>query len=77
MPIYGQGTWTATLQGRDLNGDLIADAYFDTDLNITWVLYHPEPGQGQSWVKSLAFAAGWVLLLGGLVVLKIAASRHG
>lgn len=32
-----QGTWTTTLQGRDLNGDGIADAFYDTDLKISWL----------------------------------------
>lgn len=32
-----QGTWTTTLQGRDLNGDHVADAYYDTSLNVTWL----------------------------------------
>lgn len=35
-PISGQGTWQTTLQARDLNGDGIADAFYDTVLNITW-----------------------------------------
>lgn len=26
----------AALQGRDLNGDNVVDAFYDTDLNITW-----------------------------------------
>ncbi len=30
------GTAQATLQGRDLNGDTFVDAFYDTDLNITW-----------------------------------------
>lgn len=33
----GQGTWTSTLQGRDLNGDHVADAYYDTVLGVTWL----------------------------------------
>jgi hypothetical protein len=42
-PIYatgisGQGTWETTLQPRDLDGNLsTAEAYYDTDLNITWL----------------------------------------
>lgn len=31
------GTWTTTLQPRDLTGDGVADAYFDTQQNITWL----------------------------------------
>jgi hypothetical protein len=32
-----QGTWDTTLQARDLNGDGVADAYYDTLQNITWL----------------------------------------
>ena len=32
-----QGTWTTTLQGRDFNGDGVADAFYDTSLNVTWL----------------------------------------
>jgi hypothetical protein len=37
--VSGQGPWETTLQGRDLDGDLTDgfEAYFDTDLNITWL----------------------------------------
>lgn len=35
--IPGQGTWETTLQPRDLNGDGVPDAYYDTSLNITWL----------------------------------------
>lgn len=31
-----EGTWRTTLQARDLNNDGKTDAYYDTDLNITW-----------------------------------------
>ena len=37
IPIAGQGTWETTLQARDYNGDGIADAFYDTTLDITWV----------------------------------------
>jgi hypothetical protein len=36
-PITGQGTWETTLQARDLDGDTITDAFYDTALNITWL----------------------------------------
>jgi hypothetical protein len=37
-PVSGQGTWQTTLQGRDLDGNLAtAEAWYDTDLNITWL----------------------------------------
>lgn len=35
--VPGLGTWEATLQARDMNGDTVVDAYYDTALNITWV----------------------------------------
>ncbi len=35
--VSGQGTWETTLQARDLNGDGVTDAYYDTTLNITWI----------------------------------------
>ena len=37
LPVLGQGTWETTLQARDLNGDSVTDAYYDTSLNITWL----------------------------------------
>lgn len=37
VPIEGVGTWQSTLQARDLNHDGTADAYYDTDLHITWL----------------------------------------
>ncbi|MDE2075568.1 MAG: hypothetical protein KGI91_00655 [Burkholderiales bacterium] len=36
-PVAGQGTWETTLQARDVNHDGVADAYYDTSLNITWL----------------------------------------
>ena len=36
-PIAGQGTWETTLQARDINSDGITDAYYDSDLNLTWL----------------------------------------
>jgi hypothetical protein len=36
-PVPGQGTWETTLQPRDLNRDGVADAFYDTVLNITWL----------------------------------------
>lgn len=35
--VSGQGTLGTTLQARDLNGDQIADAYYDTSTNLTWL----------------------------------------
>lgn len=38
-PVSGQGTWETTLQGRDLDGNSSNgfEAYYDTDLDITWL----------------------------------------
>ena len=36
-PVSGQGTWETTLQARDINGDGVADAFYDTVLNVTWL----------------------------------------
>lgn len=35
--VSGQGTWETSLKARDINGDGIIDAYYDTALNITWL----------------------------------------
>lgn len=36
--VSGQGTWETTLQGRDLDGNHATfEAYYDTNLNITWL----------------------------------------
>lgn len=35
--VAGQGTWETTLQPRDLNGDQVADAFYDTVQDITWL----------------------------------------
>jgi len=35
--VSGQGTWETTLQARDLNDDGQVDAFYDTDLNLTWL----------------------------------------
>lgn len=35
--VSGQGTWETTLKARDINHDGKVDAYYDTDLNISWL----------------------------------------
>lgn len=35
--VPGQGTWESTLLARDLNGDRVADAFYDRTLDITWM----------------------------------------
>lgn len=39
VAISGQGTWETTLQGRDLDGNLTNgyEAYYDSELNVTWL----------------------------------------
>jgi len=37
VPVSGQGTWETTLQARDLNGAGVTDAFYDTELNVTWL----------------------------------------
>lgn len=38
-PISGQGTWETSLHSRDFNGDRVADAFYDADLDITWLAH--------------------------------------
>lgn len=60
--VSGVGTWEATLQARDLDGNLAtAEAYYDTVLDITWMMdpfdhgvVHP---QFMFWDEALALAA--------------------
>lgn len=47
-PVPGQGDWETTLQARDINGDGIVDAYYDTALNITW-LANANAGAGSAY----------------------------
>lgn len=35
--VDAQGSWQSTLKARDLNRDKIIDAYYDAELNITWL----------------------------------------
>lgn len=62
-PVSGQGTWEATLQGRDINGNPVAlnDAsavfFYDTVLNLTWLGDWNANG-AMEWGAALAWAAG-------------------
>lgn len=54
------GVAQATLQNRDLNGDTVTDAFYDTDLNITWLrdanVNGPmDPGPAASWADNFSF----------------------
>jgi hypothetical protein len=53
-----QGTWTTTLQARDLNADGVADAYYDTDLDITWLA--DANYAGTTGVPTLSHVAGFM-----------------
>lgn len=70
--VSGQGTWEATLKGRDLDGDLSNgyEAYYDTALNITWLADADfasagmTPYQGMmTWDQAKAWTAQ--LMIGG------------
>lgn len=50
------GTWDTTLQPRDLDGDGVTDAFFDTDLNITW-LRNANVNGLMNWSTATAWAA--------------------
>lgn len=59
LSVPGQGTWTTTLQPRSLNGDGTIDAYYDTDLNVTWLRDVGKNGlqfwvDANAWVKTLS-----------------------
>lgn len=54
----GQGTWQTTLQARDLDNDGTTDAFFDTELNITWlrnVIGQMTWNQAITWADDLNF----------------------
>jgi PASTA domain/Bacterial Ig-like domain (group 2)/PKD domain len=65
--IPGQGTWETTLRPRDLDGDGLADAYYDTAQDITWLADRTLPrltlSEANSWVASLNVhgVTGWRL----------------
>lgn len=61
-PVLGQGTWQLTLQPRDLDGNGVADAFYDTELQITWLRDATVSG-ASDW----ASASSWVstLVVGG------------
>jgi hypothetical protein len=57
-PIMDRGTWEATLIGRDLNGNLFTfEAYYDTVLNITWLVNADYAGS-ITWTAATSWAAG-------------------
>jgi hypothetical protein len=56
-PVLGQGNWETTLLARDINGDNIVDAYYDTALDLTWLADWNVNGR-QHWSTNLAWASG-------------------
>lgn len=60
--VPGQGTWKTTLQARDLNGDQKADAFHDTELNVTWLRDANMIGwrdwdSARNWVDALVWSS--------------------
>jgi hypothetical protein len=69
-PVSGQGTWETTLQARDLDGDGVTDAFYDTELNVTWLRNANANGTmnwkaAQVWASNLVVGgfSGWRLPL--------------
>ena len=58
-PVSGQGTWESTLQARDIGGDNTVDAYYDTVLDITW-LVDSKAAQGSIYDDGLFANDGYV-----------------
>jgi hypothetical protein len=71
-PVPGVGTWETTLQGRDLDGDTSNgfEAFYDTDLKITW-LADANYAATIGWISpSLQVGGGWMTLDEGMALLK-------
>jgi PEP-CTERM motif len=67
-PISGQGTWETTLRARDLDGDGVTDAFYDTELNVTWLRDANANGRmnwnaAKTWASNLVVGgySGWRL----------------
>ena len=52
------GPAQAALQDRDLNGDTVVDAFYDTDLDITW-LRDANVNGAMDWDTAVAWADGY------------------
>lgn len=63
VPIPSQGTWTAVLSPRDINGDSTVDAWYDTSTNLTWLAQARELtyAEGVSYIAGLNVhgVTGW------------------
>ncbi|TCJ12769.1 PEP-CTERM sorting domain-containing protein [Parasulfuritortus cantonensis] len=59
-PVVNQGTWEVSLQGRDLDGDISNgfEAYYDTDLDITWLANMNLATTDSSWIGAKNLASG-------------------
>lgn len=57
-PVPGQGTWETTLQARDLDGNGVTDAFYDTILDITW-LRDADVNGAKHWDDANTWAAGY------------------
>ncbi len=60
--VSGKGTWETTLQQRFLESETVADAFYDTELNVTW-LRNANVNGPMSWDDANAWAAN--LVFGG------------
>jgi len=56
-PVSGQGTWESTLLARDINFDGFVDAYYDTDLDMTWLADANAAGN-VTWTQAMNWVAG-------------------
>lgn len=52
------GAAQAALEGRDLDGNSVIDAYYDTDLNITW-LRNANVNGATTWSAAVTWAANY------------------
>jgi hypothetical protein len=65
--VPGQGTWQTTLQARDIDKDGTTDAFYDTELNITWLRAGSTSGMNwgtaKAWAENSNFfgLSGWRL----------------
>lgn len=57
--VSGQGTWEATLQGRELDGDTANgfEAYYDTVLDVTWLVDANHAFGAASWNGQMSWHA--------------------
>lgn len=56
--LLAAGTAQAALQDRDLDGDTLVDAFYDTDLDITW-LRDADVNGLMNWNTAVAWADGF------------------